>query len=393
MKVLHIVPTYTPAFRYGGPIWSVHGLNRWLVDAGAEVTVFTTNADGRGSLGVPVGVPVNVDGVTVFYFPRSFPGSWFYSRALRRALAARVHEFDVVHITSVFLAVSTLGARYARRAGKPYIISPRGSLMRETIAQKGTLKKKLYLSLVERWNLAHARAVHFTTAIERDEYVAAGLPLSEGFILPNGIDAPTLGTADGAAFRARNSIPPDAKIVLSFGRVSWKKGFDTLIPAFARVHKKDPRALLVIGGNDAEGYGETVRELIRKHGIERGVRFLASSGPATLGEEKEVLFREATVFVLPSYAENFAIAALEAMQAGKPVVVSENVGLASDIAEADAGIVIPKDEELLAHALLSLLSDSDRAERMGAYGRELSRTRFSWPAIAKQLLALYTRIV
>jgi glycosyltransferase involved in cell wall biosynthesis len=393
MKILHIVPTYTPAFRYGGPIWSVHGLNRWLVAAGAEVTVFTTNADGHGVLNVPTGVPVNVDGVTVFYFPRSFPDAWFYSRAMRRALAERIREFDVVHITSVFLAASTLGTHYARRARKPYVISPRGSLMRETIAQKGTLKKKLYLSLIERRNLAHARAVHFTTPIERDEYIAEGLPVTQAFILPNGIDAPTLGTADGAAFRTRNSIPTDAKVILSFGRISWKKGFDTLIPAFARVREKDPRAVLVIGGNDAEGYSETIRELVRKHGVQQWVRLLVSSGSAILGEEKEALFQTASVFVLPSYAENFAIVVLEAMQAGKPVIVSENVGLAEDIAEADAGIVIPKDEELLANALLSLLADASRAERMGAYGRELARTRFSWPAIAKQLLALYTRIV
>jgi glycosyltransferase involved in cell wall biosynthesis len=394
MNILHVAPAYHPAYRYGGPIWTVHGLNRWLVAAGAKVTVYTTNADGAGVLDVPTNTPVDVDGVTVFYFPRSFPRVWFYSGAMRRALAAHVHEFDVVHITSVFLAASTLGAGAARRAGRPYVISPRGSLMRETLAKKSALRKRLYLAFLERRNLARAAAIHFTTDIERDEYVAAGLPLPGTFVVPNGIEDSSLGeVGDTAAFRVRNGIAPDAKVILSFGRVSWKKGFDTLIPAFARVLEREPKAVLLIGGNDDEGYGGTVRALMEEHGVERSVKFLAAPGAAVVGAEKAAMFRTADVFALPSYAENFAIVLLEAMQEGKPVVISQNVGLARDVAEAGAGLVVPKDERAVADALVMLLANGTAAHAMGERGRALAKSRFAWPAIAKRLLALYTGIV
>src|SRR6185436_7245641 len=131
MKVLHLIPTYLPAYRSSGVISLVHGLNKWLVRSGAEVTVYTTNADGwRETTDVPVGVPVVIDGVTVFYFKTAFPRRWFYSRALHKKLAATIKDFDVIHITSAFLAISTIGAYYARRFRKPYIVNNHGSFMR-----------------------------------------------------------------------------------------------------------------------------------------------------------------------------------------------------------------------------------------------------------------------
>ena len=72
MKILHIVPSYFPAYRHGGPILSVHGINKWLVKKGAEVTVYTTNIDGLNELDVPINQLVDVDGVKVYYFKASF---------------------------------------------------------------------------------------------------------------------------------------------------------------------------------------------------------------------------------------------------------------------------------------------------------------------------------
>ena len=63
MRLLHVVPSYYPATRYGGPIRSVHGLCTALVKQGHEVHVFTTNVDGDSD--VPMECPVDLDGVKV----------------------------------------------------------------------------------------------------------------------------------------------------------------------------------------------------------------------------------------------------------------------------------------------------------------------------------------
>jgi glycogen synthase len=70
MRILNIIPTYLPAVRYGGPAVSVHGLCRALADRGHDVHVFTTSVDGPNDLAVPVGVPLERDGVKVTYFNR-----------------------------------------------------------------------------------------------------------------------------------------------------------------------------------------------------------------------------------------------------------------------------------------------------------------------------------
>ncbi|HSS47966.1 MAG TPA: glycosyl transferase, partial [Thermoanaerobaculia bacterium] len=69
MNVLHVVPTYVPAWRHGGPILAVHGLCKALAARGHTVTVFTTDVHGDGRLDVPLAAPVEVEGVEVWYFP------------------------------------------------------------------------------------------------------------------------------------------------------------------------------------------------------------------------------------------------------------------------------------------------------------------------------------
>src|SRR5438874_10292208 len=150
VRILHVVPTYLPATRYGGPIYAVHGLCRALAARGHEVDVVTTNVDGAGVSDVPLGRAVDVDGVRVTYFASPF--SRLYWSPSMRFDASR---YDVVHLHSVYLWPTWAAARVARRAGVPYIISPRGMLVRELIARKSRLVKSAWLRMVERRNFAH----------------------------------------------------------------------------------------------------------------------------------------------------------------------------------------------------------------------------------------------
>src|SRR5271169_4056294 len=69
LRLLHVVPTYYPAVRYGGPIRSVHALCASLVRRGHQVCVYTTNVDGGANSDVALGEPVDMDGVVIHYFP------------------------------------------------------------------------------------------------------------------------------------------------------------------------------------------------------------------------------------------------------------------------------------------------------------------------------------
>src|SRR5215510_6405441 len=103
MQILHVIPAYLPAMRYGGTNSAVHGLCRELAARGHHVEVFTTNVDGPNNSLVPLMTPVLLDGVRVRYFPSKILRRLCWSPPLARALDSDLANFTVVHLHSVFL--------------------------------------------------------------------------------------------------------------------------------------------------------------------------------------------------------------------------------------------------------------------------------------------------
>ncbi|MDO8557239.1 MAG: glycosyltransferase [Candidatus Jorgensenbacteria bacterium] len=392
MKILHITPAYVPSYKHGGPIKGVHYLNKYLARLGVDVTVYTTTINGNENLSVPLETPVMIDGVRVIYFKPSFPRAWSYSRSMHKALSKTAGQFDLIHITSVFLAASMLGAHYARKFKKPYIISPRGSLMSEPLTsftRRNRAKKSIYLSLIEKRNLRAASIIHFTSDAEQEEYIAAGLPLARGVIIPNSFDVEDFDKEANSQARGDTfNVPPGAKIVLFLSRLDWKKGFDTLIPAFGEVLKALPNTILVIAGGDEGGYKKTVISLIERYKIKEHVRFTGM----VLGADKINLLKRSAVFVLPSYSENFGMAVVEAMYSGVPVVITKGVGIAPDIERAGAGIVVEKNPNAVSSAIIKVLAGAVSGD-MGERGKMLVETKFDAMNVAKQMSFVYDGLV
>jgi glycosyltransferase involved in cell wall biosynthesis len=377
MRVLHVVPSYLPAVRYGGPIYSVHALCRALAARGHDVHVFTTNVDGPGISDVPLNGPVAIDGVKVRYFACGAGRRLYRSPAMGRALKAEVTEFQVLHLHSVFLWPTLAAARAARKARVPYVVAPRGMLVGDLIERKSKVLKTLWIRLFEHANLASAAAIHVTSELERTELENLGIPVGRVAVIPNGIDVPEWTEPSPETTAA--PVP----YILSLGRINWKKGLDRLIAAMNYV----PGAELLIAGNDEENYQPRLEAMVRELGLSARVRFL---GPVQ-DARKWSLIRSASVFAMPSYSENFGIAALEAMACGCPVVVTPEVGLASAIDRAGAGIAVSGEPEKLGAALAALISDPIRRARMGTAGAKLAAEEFSWPRIAEQTERLYQR--
>lgn len=395
MKILHVVPSYFPAHHWGGPIASVHILNRWLAKKGVEVTVYTTDLDIPRE-GAVRGAETDVDGVKVWYFPVHWK-AWRYSRGLHLALSKNIKNFDLIHITSTFLSASALGSYYARKWHKPYIISPRGNLMRGPL-EKGAMKsfkKAIYLHFVERKNLAGASAVHFTVEMEKEEYFQADLPAQRSIVIPNGLEFGRAREDRKPSFPSRKKfkkkfgVPEAAKIVLALGRIAWIKGFDTLIPAFAAVLRRVPDTVLVVAGPDDEGYRKTVEGMVTMAGIRKKAIF---TGMLT-GNDKTEALHASSVLVLPSYSESFGMAVAEAMNESVPVVVSKHVGIAASVENAQAGFVVEKEEKQLTEAIVRVLGDELLARRMGNNGRLLVEKEFSASLIAEKWVGVYDRFI
>jgi glycosyltransferase involved in cell wall biosynthesis len=380
LRILHVVPSYYPAVRYGGPIRSVHGLAAGLVRRGHEVDVYTTSMDGDQDLDVPLGKAVILDGVAVHYFQVPFLRRLCWSPALGRQLRKSISHFDVVHLHSVFLWPTWAAARAAARARIPYIATPRGMLVRDLIGRRSRLVKTAWINLVEKTTFAQAAGVQVTAELERDELLALGWRLPEVSWIPNGVDAPLAHLPRSAGPFA--DLP--AKYALFLSRISWKKGLDRLITAWQWV----PDIPLVIAGNDDEGYQPKLEALAAGLGLSHRVVFVGAASD----EHKWALFEDAELFVLPSYSENFGNVVAEAMAMGCPVLVSPEVGIAALVNDVGAGVVCDCSPEQLAQTIRVLLADSSALREMGARGREAVRTTLSWAGVAEQAENLYRRI-
>jgi glycosyltransferase involved in cell wall biosynthesis len=378
------VPSYLPAVRYGGPIYTVHGLCRALAERGHDVHVFTTNVDGAGVSNVPVDRAVDLDGVSVRYFPAGLGRRLYRSPAMGRALKESCDSFDLLHLHSVFLWPTLAAADAARDCGVPYIVTPRGMLVRELIARKNRLLKSAWIGLFERRTLERAAAVHFTSQVEADEMQRLGLKCRRSAIIPNGVDLADASSPQSAADVAwLRSLP--RPFILYLGRVNWKKGLDRLVSAMAAVDCTD----LVIAGNDEEDYRRTLEALAHKLGVTKKIKFI---GPVS-GARKWALLRQARMLLLPSYSENFGMVVLEAMAAGCPVVVTAEVGLAAAVNASGAGLVVEGNPEKLAAAITSLESDDSRRRQMGDAGRKTAAEQFSWASVAGKMESLYGECV
>jgi glycosyltransferase involved in cell wall biosynthesis len=383
MRILTVVPGYYPAFRYGGPTYSVHGLAKALVKRGHEVNVFTTDVDGPGRLAVRLNEAVDLDGVTVWYFPTGFGRRLCRSPTMGRALDKQIVEFDIAHLHSVFLWPTAAAAAAARRWRVPYIVAPRGMLVRELITRKNRFAKTAWIKAFEKRNIQNAAAIHVTSGVEADCFAALGLRYKRIVTIPNGVEFP--GAINHNPSNGSAMDLPSEHFVLFLGRINWKKGLDRLIPAMAHVRG----ASLVIAGNDEEAYQPVLQALAERTGVSGRTRFI---GPIH-GANKWHILAHATVLVLPSYSENFGNVVLEAMMVGCPVIITPEVGLASMVRAAGAGLVVDGDPAELSGAINNLLHSPEDRRRMGESGRRIARERFSWDAIAADMELLYQECI
>ena len=386
LKILHIIANLAP--RYGGPAKACFEMARAVASLGHKVSIYTTNQDGPAELDMPLDKPVFRDGVEIRYFPVQHPRFWGFSLPMALALRRAIQKVDIVHIHSLYLFHDLVAGHYCRRYNVPYLICPHGSLD-PFIYKRHRLRKTFMELLFERKNIKDAAAIHFI-AEEEKKLASPYICQTRGIVVPLGLDLseyeilPERGT-----FRSRYPETDGKKIVLFFGRLNFKKGLDILVRAFARVVRVRDDVHLVLAGPDNEGYGSKVQTWLK----EQGVLDRATFTGMLLGKDKLAVLRDADMFVLPSYSENFGISVVEAMACGVPVVISDKVNIWREVAESGAGKVAPCDADRFADIMLELLDNPEAARQMSEKGKALVKEQYQWSSVATAMVDVYRSIV
>ncbi|HEY2735136.1 MAG TPA: glycosyltransferase family 4 protein [Polyangiales bacterium] len=188
--------------------------------------------------------------------------------------------------------------------------------------------------------------------------------------------------------------PPRATepVVLTVGRLEWRKGPDVLIEAAGRLLARGvPIKLVFCGGFAGTIEGTPVERWLTDRARALGVNCHFAghvNRDALVGH-----YASARVVAVPSRFENFPIAALEGLASGRPVVATSSNGLASHIARWECGTVVaPADPQALADALAPYLLDAEHAVRVGARGRVGTAT-LDAVQVARQRERVYRRAI
>ncbi len=231
--------------------------------------------------------------------------------------------------------------------------------------------------LITRYALSradHVTATGFRLANATLRYAPRGKPVT---VVPYGVDL--------TRFRpSRNGNRTDDVVIGSVGRLSKEKGLDDLLRAAAQLIEQGAPVRVVLVGDGPER--ARLVALARRLGIDRRVDVRGE----VPHEQVPVVLNELDVFVMPSRAEGFGVAALEAAAMELPVVASRVHGIPDVVADGGTGLLVPPgDVGALAEAIGRLVSDAGLRTAMGRAGRAFVEQRYRWEDNVAQMERLY----
>lgn len=391
MRVLHVIPSVSSA--HGGPSRAMALMERALCPLGVDVEVATTDDDGPRRRLPPASVIAahaklsGRQGDTSAYHVFSKQTEFYkISPGLGSWLMRHARNYDVVHIHALFSYSSWAAARAACKAGVPYIVRPLGTLNRYGVERRRPWLKQASLRWVEGPYLRRAAAVHFTAKAEQEEAEILGIPM-RSVVLPLAVEAES--APDSAALLTQFPELAGKRIVLFLSRLDPKKNMEALLKAMVAISMEFPDVILAAVGDGSADYVVKLKQLADQQGLAGRVLWTGHLS----GTLKASILSAAEVFVLPSFSENFGIAAAEALLNGLPCVLSRGIAIAAQVEAAGAGLAIEPTPDSTVVALRHYLSDGNARAAAGTAAKKLAESHFSLRAMGEGLQGLYQDVI
>lgn len=373
-RPMHVCLTITSlAKNTGGPATVVEHLSEHLAQMGMNVTVMTHGAGINRIELKPKHPQVEVVHVS--------SGTQLFD-SLKKNLMDRLNseKFDLVHNFGIWMPMNHAVSAACKESALPLMISPCGMLAPWALRYKAW-KKKLAWWLYQRRDLDYA-SVLVATAKQEMLDIQRQIPGKTIALVPNGVNLPEW---------VKVSEPSNIKVgreklirkAVFLGRIHPVKGLKNLVEAWGRVRPDGWQCILA--GPDEAGHKSELVALLRTLGLEQDFVF-----PGLLEDgQKWNLLREADLFLLPSFTENFSVAVVEALAAGVPVITTKGTPW-EELTLHHCGWWVDVGIESLVQALHEAMSLSDnQRHEMGNRGRQLARAKYAWPHVAKQMQATY----
>jgi teichuronic acid biosynthesis glycosyltransferase TuaC len=386
MRVLIVAEYYPRAQDPTSGVWA-HRQALAARDAGAEVHVLVLHrplpplaavrALDLGAVTRALAPPaaLELDGLAVDYVrylspprPWSYPtwGAWA-APLVRRAMVRirRTFGFELVH---AHYAVPAGDAVRRAAPGTPLLVSVHGGDVYGPQARAPGVQR----------TLSHARLVLANSAGTARRCVEHGARAPATRVVHLGTDLPPVGEAQAGPAGS-------APTLVTVGHLIERKRHADVIAALPALRERHPGLRYVIVGDGPER--EHLRALAHSHGVADAVLLCGRLAHA----EAVAAARSATLFVLPSVAEAFGVAYVEAMAGGVPAIGCRGEDGPEEIAACGGGIglVAPRDPAGLGAAVGSLLADPARLAEMGRQARATVAREFTWQRCGEQTMQAY----
>lgn len=381
INLCYITPSFYPAIRYGGPIFSSIYMLRELPRCNVSVKVLTTNVNGSSRLNVECNKNVQLKeapGIDVEYCKETFSNKFSFSMLLKMPLS--IIRCEVVHAQSIFSLSTPLAILFSTILFKPIVISPRGSLGKWCLSSNKKLKR-LWLKLFFQPFLKRIYW-HVTADFEAQDLFRVFPTVEKETItvIPNGIHIEDHKYLEREQLFQKLQLQFQDEYILVMGRIDKKKGIDYTIESLKYVQNIH----LVVAGPD---YGEknTLLELSSKLGLSGRVHFVGQVNGIT----KWSLYKHAVLFCMNSRHENFGNVYLESLSVGTPIIASINTPW-EFINRTEAGLCVVNEPFSIGESIREMLSKESTLVSEAC----LEQCKlFLWETLAIEMANFYRKIV
>ena len=376
--IRHIVYECLPGAYAGGVQKMVFELASAQRRLGADVEIWTPNALRAGATEIFDELPIR------YFMPDPLFG---LARSHRlEAEITTLPQTAVLHAHNTFNPLD-LQVGEAARQGQKVFYHPHGALDSTLFSDWSlkSLKKRLYIRSFSRPNLNRATGVFALTPLERNQLIRLGVT-APIHVVPNGIKPVTVATPEqGLALRRQHGLDSGDRVMLFIGRITPKKRLEDIIQALSLLGASAPH-LFIAGSPEIESaYAEKLFRMVRECGCAARVHWLGFLDESA----KSAAYAAADIFVHASESEGMALAILEAMSAGLPVVATRGCYM-TEAAASHALVQCEQGAAALAAAVAPLLADPVRARTQGLTGQAHAHQVHDWEALARATMRIYS---